>query len=695
MSYAQLLESESIEQQILAVIVPKRRVTSFTLYSGSIYSAAFDYGEVVKVKQDSVELTRVYTTSLLAGQYYYDIENQILYVRNAAGNNPNSFNLIAYYELYYGTYDAHLNRDPLDTNSRVVYYEPLILRAPNVRMTQAQNQFGYIPVQSSQIEISNYDHSAEKHLYDSSFANAEINVYHVLKDSPDIDSNNIELIYSGQCGDVDYNSSKFTIRINSVAKIFDAEYRHATGDSYYSTSNFPNLDQKFEAKPIRKVYGYVRGFVPVNISYVSENPTTSDNRTWAVMNGQSGLGEVVKTISGGSTTTRTYLNNVQGINVDDTIFLDGSPNDHHVIVTAVNTSPAYIEHAAIASAMTSGSARRGFVSRIDIIQNNVKYTALYNRDYTITTGLASEASGFIFSASLEANTSMPETLSPNDTVICRVYGRLNDQTFNALPFGSNDARTGNLANPALIAYDILKNILGVSEDRLDSTSFSASITANDFPVGMAIPESSTSDFKDAKQYIIELLKPIFGNIYVKENKWTLSFIEPIGAETYQIDETEIVDNTFSQSFDYNDVISDAIVEYFSGEVSENPGSNTKQSNQVISSSDSAKYLHEIKKTMTQKSLHIYSADAQQYADRLAYMFGDRQSVIDFVCKNRFFGVEIADIINIERAAQNGFAYDPEVLNARKARVISSDKSMRGIKLTLDDLKGVNDNSANW
>lgn len=695
MSYTALLEQESVEQQLLAVIVPKRRVTTFTLHAGSVYKADFDLGEVVRVKQNGVEFTQVFTTSLLASQFYYDFDAKILYVRNAAGNNPNPFSLIAYYELYYGTYDAHFHRDPLDTASRVVYYEPLIRRAPTVKMTQAQNQFGYIPTQSSTIEISNYDHSIERHLYDSSFSGAEINVYHVLKNEPDIDANNIELIYSGQCGDVDYNSGKYSIRTNSVASVFDKEYRHQSGDSYYAVSNFPNLDPNAAAKPIRKVYGYVRGFVPVNVSYVQENPTTSDNRTWAVMNGQSGLAEKTFSIVSGSTATRTNLSSTAGINIGDSGKLTGSAT-HYVIITDVDRVNNYVYHASIGTPMSAGGLlRRGFVSKIDIIQDNVKYTALYDRDYTITTVLASEASGFVFSTSLEANLSMPNTLSPNDKVFCRVYGRANDQTFNAVPFGSNDSKTGNLANPALIAYDLLKNIAGVPESKIDSASFSASITANDFPVGFAIPDTSGSDFKDIKQYMIDLMKPIFGNVFVKDGKWTLTYIEPITAASHNIDETEIIEDSFSHNFDYSDIISDVIVQYFIGEVSEIISVSGNQTSQVSASSDVAKYVHEVNKSITQKSPHIYSEDAQVYADRLSYMMGDRRGTIELTCKNKFFGVEIADILNVDRAAQNGYSYDPDVLQSRKALVISTDKSIRGVKLVIDDLKGVNDNSTNW
>ena len=100
MSYADLLEDETVKSNYLAILKPRRRVTDFAVFSGSVYSVSFDYGDVTSVYVDGVALTEAFTTSLSAGQYYWDYDNQTLYVRTSTSGNPNSVSTIVTYAIY-------------------------------------------------------------------------------------------------------------------------------------------------------------------------------------------------------------------------------------------------------------------------------------------------------------------------------------------------------------------------------------------------------------------------------------------------------------------------------------------------------------------------------------------------------------------------------------------------------------------
>lgn len=693
MSYATLLEDETVKSNYLAILQPRRRSTDFSVYSGSVYSVSFDYGDVSSVYTDGVALTEAFSTSLSAGQYYWDYTNEMLYVRTAASGNPNSVNTIITYNLYVATYDAHFYRDPLDDTTRVIYYEPHIVKSPELKQSNTDSFFGFLPAQSSSITLNNAEHVYEKHLYDSSFNRANIYVYHWLDE---LDVDNIKLIYSGNMSDVSYDQNKVTIKTYDPNKFLDDEFRNPTGDNFYSYDTFPALNPSYFSKPIRQIYGRVDGFVPVNIDYVQDNPTTSDNRIWAVCNGQTGISEISKTVSASpsSTTTRTYLNNCNGINVGDTIWLDGA-TDYYVEVTAVNrTGSQYIEHAAIGAPMASGEfAKRGFVSVVYIRKDNQVYTAKYKRDYTITT-LANNASGFTFETSLESNLSLASNLSPSDEVFCRVYGRVNDVTLNAVAYGSDNTQTGNMSNPMQILVDLMKRNVGIAEADMNLTSFTTVISSVTSASGMAIPKSSTDNFPTYKDIIVQILKSELIRFYQNDDQeWEVSLVAPVGTAEYEIASDEILRGSFSHDFKYSEILSDVTVEYNKRETDTVKQGNAEDT--VSAESNVAKYVHLVKKQKTFDSIHVYETDAQVLADRLSFYYGDRLGTITLKTKNRLFNTKLGNIITTQRTAQCGFDFDSETVNNRTGVVTDTLKSLNSISITLDDQKGIEDNSGDW
>jgi hypothetical protein len=209
-------------------------VTGFTLFSGSVYVASFNYGDVASVEIDGVKLNEAFTSGLSASQYYWDYENSLLYVRTSGGVDPDTLNTIVTYNIYVGTYDAYYFLNPSDLNSRIVYYEPYIKNSPSIKFAQSSNLYGFMPTQSSSIKLSNAEHFFERHLYDSSFNNAEIYIYHYLGLMPV--STNIKLVYSGYMGSVSYSSDTVDIKTFSEISIFDKEFRNPTGANFYTVS---------------------------------------------------------------------------------------------------------------------------------------------------------------------------------------------------------------------------------------------------------------------------------------------------------------------------------------------------------------------------------------------------------------------------------------------------------------------------
>lgn len=700
MSYATNLESEVIKSQFLAVIKPRKRMlhSTFALYSGSVYRVSHTLGPIIGVSVTGTALSAGSSASLSAGEYWFDTTNEYLYIRKSDSTAPGSSDyIIATYEIYVGTYDEHWYRIPTDNTSSQVYFDPRIVKSPVINQAASDLFFGYYPVKSTSITLANADHFFEGVLAEASFNKISVKMWHLLGDT---DTANFRLVFSGTMGTVSYYQDTIDIQILDQSDILDQEYRHTSGTSFFATSDFANLDPKFLGRPIRDVFGVVDGFVPVNVDYVESAPTTSDNRTWVVKKGQSNLGTITASVTTGSTATVTKVTSVDGICVGDTVYFNRViGTDEYLVVTAVDYGANTVTHAALSGgAMASGdSLVRYFVGRVDILQNGEIYTALYGRDYTAETGLANGTSGFSFSTSLETNLSMPETLSINDTVYCRVYGETNSETLSGSPFGSNDAEKGVLTHAPVILYKLLKTKLGLAESELNLTSFSNLQASVNDTVGFAVPATSTSDFPLYKDLILDILQSIMARLG-KDNDdlWTVSEVGPMGSVTKTIEDDEITRASVQYQFDYSDVINHVLVEYAFREVSNRANFSLEGSVSTISASSSlAQYLHARKRQRTVRSLHYDSAYATTLANRYAYALGERRGILTIESKNRFFDTMLGDVIRVSREKIPGYVYSEGTTRTEDFIVIETVKSLNKVTMILDDQKGIEDNSASW
>lgn len=698
MTYSTLLDDDIVNQQYLIVIKPRRKLGSFALFSGSVYQTSFDYGEVVSVTINGEELVNGTSSALSASQYYWDSTSNVLYVRNAGGTDPSASFNVASYEIYLGTFDAHHNRVPSDAASRVVYYEPLIVKSPVINSSSSDNLFGFIPVLSTSLTLSNATHFFEKHIYDSSFNQASIQAYHWLGD---LSVANVKLVLNGVINKISYGAKEITLTAFDKVSIFTDEYRNtASGaSSFYDLTDFPNLNPQFLGRPIRAVYGMVDGFVPVNVEYSTAYPlVTTQNRAWIAMSGRLSENNITTAVKASpvSTTTRTYLTSVAGFQVSDSVILTHSlgPTTEGVIITAVGSD--YIEHAAIGVAMlATDSVTRPAISQVVINQANITYQAKVIRDYNVL-DTAGRTIGFTFTNTVQANLALPNPVSPNDRIHCRVYGKKNTVTLGGPAFGSDDSLTGSLTHPAVIMIDLLKAGLLVIEAEINTASFTSLLAATTEAVGFAIPSSSSQNFPTYKDLVSDILSSMLIKLYLdNDSLWTVSQLAPMTTPTKTIDDTEIIKGSFTYDFEYNDVISNALVEYAQREVPIEISRLGPTYLTVSSVNTNATYLHKVKRQKTFQSIHFKSADATQLANRLAFVLGERSGQASFDTKNRFFDSLLSDIITVSREALPGFDYVIGTENTRSFSVREIKKSLGGVTLSVDDQKGIEDNSGSW
>lgn len=701
MTYAANIGSEGIESQYLAVFKPRRFMSSssWTLLSGTKYTQGFDYGEGVILEVGGAEETLATTSSLSDGAWFYDSDADLIYID--IGSDPSASDVVVTYEMWFGTFDAHFPRIPTSDESainRPVYYEPMISRSPQISSSASDALFGFLPSQSTSISMSNATHLFEKHIYDSSFYQADIDLYHYLGE---LTKDNIKLVYRGVVKSISMSDDSVSFNLLDRTNIFLKEYRNATGVSFYNETLFPALDPTFNGRPIRNVYGVVDGFVPVNVDY-DETPSTTVNRTYVCISDETSLGSVSSTVPASpvSTATRTYVTSADGLRVGDSVWIDssaGAGSDMFPHVTVVNKTGAhYIEHDTIATPAANASVvKRSFVGSVTLFKENVAYDLRYGKDYTEYSDATNKVAGFTLADNFEALHSIANPLEPYDTLYARVYGHLNTVTLGGSPFGTDSAETGTLTNAVVILFDLLKN-LGLEETEINTATLTALEATVTDELGFSVPQASNQDFNTYKTLVTAVMQTVLGKFYLDDDlKWTVSITGPRGAVDKIIEKDEILDGTISYDFDYQDIISDVIVEYAFREINEKHQATNDSYARSAASSTVASRLHKVEAQMSFQSLHFVGSEADTLASHLRYALGDRQGRISFKTKNRFFDVELGQNINVTRAGMPGFDYDIDIDRSREAIIISSDKSLTSIDLTMDDQKGIEDNSGSW
>lgn len=709
MTYASLLSSEGIESQYLVVIKPRRLASvTWTLVSGTKYKQSFSFGEIVALSDDGTSQTQASSSSLSDGVWYHDTSDDFLYID--IGSNPALSDIVYTYELYFGTFDAHFYRDPLDNSTRVVYFEPLITKSPQISQSSTDDLFGVLPTVTTSITISNTTQFIQEHVYESSFNNAEIKIYHYLDE---LTVANTKLVAKGFCGNVNYRENETSIEVFDNRALFEKEFRHNIGLSFFATSALAGLDPDFEGKPIRKVYGVVDKFIPVNIDYNASNASSTNNRDWICTNPHNNLGSITATVpaSPSSTVTRTYLASANGIVVGDSVKLNFTSGTYYRIVTAVNkTGSHYIEHATVGGAnqaQTNDTVYRSFISKVTILRNGfAPLVLLYGQDYTEYTDSTNKLCGFTLVDNFEAsysgsgeifqsNSNSPY-LQTTDVVFCRIYGHTNQETLSASPFGSNSTTTGTLTQAIVILYSLLKNNLSLSESQIDTGTFTTLQSTVTDEIGFAIPRKNGEDFPRYKEIISDILQTILIKFLIDDdNLYSLSVTAPMGAYTKSIEDDEILSDSFEYLFDYKDIISDVIVEYEPKEISATNQSGNVFYSKVTSTSNLATRLHDVTKQKSFQSLHFIESEAQTLADHLAFALGDRRGRIKFKTKNRFFDSQINDVVRISRDRQPGFSFVDGTNQNRDGVIVSAFKGLNEIVIEIDDQKGIEDNSGSW
>lgn len=659
MTYQTLLEKEGIESNFLVILRPARQIISLVSYSGNIYYKDFDYGHVSGVTVNGISLDEKSSIAALTSDgFYFDYENERVYIYTLS---PTGF-VTVIYELYFGTKSAHWYRIPTNSTSRIVYFDSLVIKTPEYKASISNSFFGFLESQGTSISIGNPDAEFERHLYDSSFGNKQILVYHSLED---LETGNFKLVLNSVMKDLRYDRKTVNITILDKMDIFSQEFR----GSFFDSVTFANINPSAIGTPIRMVYGKAYACPLTNVDYNEQN-TTSNNRIWIAREGSTNI--VTRTATGTPTTIKTYLTSVDGLNTGDAVKFNKALVEYKII-TNVDRTSKYIEHTALTAAAVASDTVERPTCNVYIDQGGVVYQALYDRDYT--EGNVSGCVKITLTASAESNLGI-STITATENLYADIYGKTNNIT--EIWTNANSTQYSSLTNPIVILYDLFSNYIGITN--IDETTFdSLSTTFASLDVGFSLGEGSFPIYKDI---ITKILTTCLLKFFLDTNmNWSLSQVAVLGTADYSIEEDEIIKDTINYNFDYNDIFSEIIVTYA-------PRISTQNIPKSISVSQKAQYLHNINKSQVFETWLLDETDAIDLADTLRDYFGDRKGILSFNIKKRLLNTYIGDTIQVGLEKLPGYEYEDGTIRTRKFDIIELGKGMNDVSLVLSDQKGL-------
>lgn len=704
MTYATNHLKAVAEETTFVILSPRRVVTGFTLFDTDVWVADFEYGYLVGMVVSGSTLTPVSSSALAVGEFFYDQFEKKVYI--FSGVDPATLTPVATYEIYFSNYSCVHNRNPLDANSEEIEFEGGVVTDPSWFQQTSDVLFGFFPLQSSGLSISNAKDELTKHLYDSSWWRSSAFVFHCIGD---ITVANTKLIFSGYTSGFRAQDSTVSFDLESIFMILDQEYLDT---KYVLASDFanaePNSVSPGEEWPIRRIFGVVKGFVPINIQHGAAS--TVNNRSWITQSSDYGTANVTQLINTGGTnnTTTTTVTSADGFMVGDQVRIFHSVGlSYSVTITAINYGTGVLTHSVIgARTVTAGdNVTRTHVGSVKIRdRNNVIWELLPNIHWNAQSFVSStNAIGFTLVNDFEALIGgFPSPFDPDqDQIFCTVYGttEIDDYVVAGTPVTTDNQRGGNLNNIAAIIYKFLREIGSIYSIFMDEDSFQDVIAENTDIIGYMVPAAKTQhDYPTYKEIITDLLRT--GLMRLQINDFTdrasigISLLKPL--ETPDNVVTAYDFNGLQIKSDYSDVYSDVQVRYQIGDVTTSPFDQrpvylTAES----TTNDVTVFLHGIVRTLLITTFLTDTPEAATYAKRVGYAVSDRKQSISLTGRRSFILAELGETYQLDREQLPGYDRIEGTLRTRNYVLAESDKSTTDVTIRLEDQKGVEDNSGDW
>lgn len=672
------------------------------LVSGqNVFSLPWENGNVAAVCDESFSsLEQKNSLAEVEGQkgsFFFDEQEKLVYANfeDNAQPDPNQRVVVIEWDLFFSTEQKNWHVDPQDSSSKDQVWEAGLVKPPVPSQGNPDIYFGFAPTRVTDVQIVLGEGSSlMKYLHDWSVFGSRVKIWEC---AGEFSAANISEIFVGVAGSYAMQGAVLSIEVTDPLNLINQQVE----PKYFGFSDFPALDPRKEGAAIRRIYGAVSGLVPVNVDY-NATPATNANRTWCV--GQGSVAEspslvaLIEASDPGNDSTHTVVDDAFGFAPGDWIVVEQNGTPSYTMISNVNYDTNVIEHLPLfgRTVAAGDEVRRGFIGAISLTQDRFTVFLSPERDWT-EVDLANGTKGFVLADNFESNLSSAwQPFDPDRMQISVVaYGStVTPKKLNGVdPLCDVSRHGGAVANPIGILWDILRKDIRTFKElvQFDEQSWTDLAAASERIVGFALPRNSADQFGQWREVIEVLMQGEFLRLHTLiqngSSKLMITRDEPLGAVDADVSQNDLAAPAYSYS--YSDVYDSVRVEFGYREFSSDGFQYS-----ILVDSKRAKFFHRISQPFQMDSFYILSSDAEQVALRYASILGERRGVISGTLRPEFMENKIGDTIRYESKFLTGFAANGQI-NERRYRLSEHAKSPRGIAITLDDQKGIENFEGDW
>lgn len=354
--YEEFANKTRSQKFILAHVASRQQHKIFTLHAGSVYKKTVGYF-VTNVTENGVNLVSNTSPTLNAGEFYFDIQSGILYIRTSDSSDPKTKSIFTTYRHFYSNIPYNL---PYDLNTGVeVHYDGLIADIGDLKLELDYENTGIALETDSNITLQNthghFDDIFDTHIWENQSA-----IFYSW--SPTIAPNEARVIYKGLIKDKSFTdrSVKFNLRdqLSELKQVIDfPKFSSLDGE----------LDDTVIDKPKRMIFGRVQQIQTVGI-----DKTLGGFELQGTIAGDADRNLLTGTVSG--TIGLTALNGsgtlfLSEVNNGDQIKIIDGINEYTYTVQTVNSNTSITLTSTITTSFSNAEARN-----LEVLNNIISGT---------------------------------------------------------------------------------------------------------------------------------------------------------------------------------------------------------------------------------------------------------------------------------------------------------------------------------
>lgn len=746
MSFSADLENQSIAKGYLVKVSPRVQVTGWTLHSGTVYKKVFTLGPISRVWiQDST----VYLTLLegskassignvgVDGDFYYDDATSTVYVKWTLSGSPDSppspytlGGIACAFDIFFGSSFQVGNCDPIDSSTPLVEWRGALQDVPFPSQGSSDQVFGYLPRFTGAIRLINtgdfsqyfgyYDEGNFNHFV---WNNAHVVAYLFNGDNLEraISTNSVSEIFVGFVTGISEQRGVLSLECSDYLSLLDKTIQ--TTRAFYRTAVYPFLENQDATAQWaqRRFFGMMNSVRPINL-HVSTSPTQTNNRQWGVMYTDARIRQNFQQYTvdhtKSNTSTETYTTTTPKVLTGDAIAFPD--NSAYAYVTSVDYTNKKITHTSISRTVSPGDRLRRYIigNVVIVAREGVVHPLFPERHYDVTE-FSDGVLGFQLRDNMEvlanpaSGSGIPHEFDPDqDQIICRAYGDIVKSEYEDSTEVLDYPNVGGVdSRAASIAYRFLREA-GIPASIIDKTSWE-SAGADSLSVGFSIPRSYT-ETTETRSYI-ELFREILAQSFLRigqtivNNRAKLVLIKASAITDptdFTVNQSEY--SEFSFSDDFTDIYSTtkitALVPDFQTEGrTDFPGVSGSNYflpiNAVYSETAAnprARFTHFVEKNLEKTTLHFDLDEASEFAIKFSELISDRRRLFKITLPQKYLGEQLlGKTFTVQRDVVPGSFYSETGEAEIKGVVIQVDPGTDRVRITLDDISGIQDHLGDW